>query len=77
MTSITQFVDTTVTNYYTTSTLSNTSYVTSWDLAAPQIPLWNGAAGSQTATEIKINGTATVVGGVTVYVRMPSLMMLR
>ncbi|KAI4192992.1 MAG: hypothetical protein LQ348_003005 [Seirophora lacunosa] len=66
VTSITQFVDTTVTNYYTTSTLSNTSYVTSWDLAAPQIPLWNGAAGSQTATEIKINGTATVVGGVTV-----------
>ncbi|KAI4123754.1 MAG: hypothetical protein LQ338_005126 [Usnochroma carphineum] len=66
VTSITQFVDTAVTNYYNTSTQINTTYVASWDNGLPQIPATNSAHGRQTSMVLELNGTATVTAGVTV-----------
>ncbi|KAL8719882.1 MAG: hypothetical protein Q9225_003179 [Loekoesia sp. 1 TL-2023] len=55
VTSITHFPDATVTKYYNTSTLVNTSYVTSWYTGVSQIPALNLATGRQMVTQVELN----------------------
>lgn len=66
ITSITHFIDTAVTNTYTTTTAINATYEKSWDIAAPQIPARNKAGSDQSTSVAELNGTAVVTGGVTV-----------
>ncbi|KAL8711177.1 MAG: hypothetical protein Q9220_004322 [cf. Caloplaca sp. 1 TL-2023] len=66
VTSITQFVDTAVTNYHNTTFVANTSYLSSYDLASARIPVLNLASGRQTTAVTELNGTAVTTAATTI-----------
>ncbi|KAL8946001.1 MAG: hypothetical protein Q9222_007542 [Ikaeria aurantiellina] len=66
VTSITQFVDTAVTNYHNTTFVANTSYLSSYDVASAEIPVRNHASGRQTVVVTEVNGTAVTTAATTV-----------
>lgn len=67
MTNVTRYRDTTVTNLQTTTTLVNTTLVTSYDYALNPIPAVTLDHQTLVAENLQGNGTETITAGVTVY----------
>ncbi|KAL9015021.1 MAG: hypothetical protein Q9173_000353, partial [Seirophora scorigena] len=65
LTAVTQYKDTAITNYYNTTTLINTTYVTSFDVASNPIPATDVHV-YQTLAMQTLEGNRTVTAGITV-----------
>ncbi|KAI4202770.1 MAG: hypothetical protein LQ348_001460 [Seirophora lacunosa] len=65
LTAVTQYKDTAITNYHNTTTLINTTYVTSFDVASNPIPATDVNV-YQTLAKQTLEGNRTVTAGITV-----------
>lgn len=64
--SITEYVDTTVTNYKTLTTISNATYLSTSQVAYNGIPEYNINTNAPWTSSSMLNGTATNIYGQTV-----------